>query len=415
MGGVAGTGGALDSGDVVSTGGVAGTGGSLDSGGLPGTGGAPDNGDVAGTDGMPDTGDIPTIGPVDSDDEVTSSGLDGSDVAWSDGADSGDAASTDGGDGPGTSYDTGTPPTLVNLALNKPVTASSQQHDKEAIFGNDGSSTTSFCPSNSNFPIWWRVDLGASFNVVGADINFEMPNIVYRYKIDTSLDDVAWATAVDQSTNTTRKGTTLSDAFVAQARYVRITVLGAGSGYWGCFWELSLWGYAASGTPAANLTNLALGGTAYRWTSNTSSTANGNRSAEPKLNDNSTLAAIDLNGSGEDQVGNAWEAAGVILARAATVTSVVFVNGGVDDIADGNFAANFHLQTSLDGTTWTDATGWTISPPYPHDSTASNQSYVLSGTATGVLGVRVVGQVHIDYFNSWNVSARELMVWGTSP
>ena len=177
-----------------------------------------------------------------------------------------------------------------------------------------------------------------------------------------------------------------------------------------------------TGMTDAGLSNLALAGTAYRWSANSSSTANANRVAEPKLNDDSTAADVNLAGSGWDSVNNAWEAAGVLLAQAATVTSVVYVNGsfskqtvgGTTYSGDGNFDANFHLQLSTDGTVWTDATGWSVAPPYPYDESASNGSYVFSGKATGVVGVRVTGQVRLGGSQdvSWNATTREVQVWG---
>lgn len=166
------------------------------------------------------------------------------------------------------------------------------------------------------------------------------------------------------------------------------------------------------------LGNLALSGTAYRWFGNATATANTNQVAEPKLNDGSTAVDVDLAGAGWDMVDNAWEAAGVVLSSGVTVTSVVFVNGKATHqstfSADGNFAANFHLQLSTDGIAWTDATGWSLSPAYPYDETAASHSYVFSGLATGVRGLRVTGQVRLgaSLDVSWNASASELQVWG---
>lgn len=174
----------------------------------------------------------------------------------------------------------------------------------------------------------------------------------------------------------------------------------------------------------AGLGNLALAGTAYRWSGNSSSTANTNRVAETKLNDDSTATEVNLAGNGWDQVENAWEAAGVILARAATVTRVVYVNGsftrttlgGTTYSGDGNFVANFRLQLSTDGSVWTDATGWSLAPAYPHDGSASNLSYVFTGNAPGVLGVRITGQVRLNNSLdvSWNATSREIQVWGSN-
>jgi hypothetical protein len=313
--------------------------------------------------------------------------------------------------------DTGPAPVVVNLSQAKPVTATAQMTSKEAIFGNDGSLSTSFCGAGGTFPAWWRVDLGATFNIVRTDVAFEKPTSTYQYKIEVSNDDSTYSTVVDQSANTTHSGTLLSDTFATQARYVRITILAVSTAAASaCLWEFSVWGYASPGSAAATLANLALSGTAYRWYNNTSATVNTNRVAEPMLNDNSVAADLNLAGTGYDPSMSAYEAAGVILAQASTIGSVVFVSGVSDASSygdpDGNFTANFHLQLSTNGTTWTDAAGWTLAPAYPYDSTAANRDYVFTGSATGIAGVRAIGLVHPDFTLSAYSRAREVQVWG---
>jgi len=165
--------------------------------------------------------------------------------------------------------------------------------------------------------------------------------------------------------------------------------------------------------PASGSTNVALAGTAYRWSANASATSNANRVAAPALNDGSTAAEIDLAGSGDDPLANAWEAAGVVWSSTqAGVTRVEFVNGSTDGPTDGNgnFTANFRLQLSADGTTWTDAAGWTLTPAYPFDARAGNQTYSFTGPAATVRGVRVTGQVRTA-LTSWHARARELRAW----
>src|SRR4029078_7333501 len=118
--------------------------------------------------------------------------------------------------------------------------------------------------------------------------------------------------------------------------------------------------------PASGSTHVALAATAYRWSANASATSNASRVAAPALNDGSTAAEIDLAGSGDDPVTNAWEAAGVVCSAAqAGINRVEFVNGSTDGPTDGNgnFTANFRLQLSADGATWTDASGWQPRPP----------------------------------------------------
>lgn len=173
----------------------------------------------------------------------------------------------------------------------------------------------------------------------------------------------------------------------------------------------------ASQLYASASTNVALAGTAYRFSANSTSTSNANRVAAPALNDDSTAAELDLAGSGDDPLTNAWEAAGVVWATAQTnVNKIEFVNGSTDGPSNGNgnFTANFHLQLSSDGTTWADAGGWTLAPSYPYNATASNQTYTFSGSAGSLRGVRVTGQVHTAQ-TSWHARARELRVWSGSP
>jgi hypothetical protein len=132
---------------------------------------------------------------------------------------------------------------LASLSINKPVTASSQRAGKTATRGNDGLLSTSFCSDGIAFPSWWRVDLGATYNVSETDITFEEQTSYYQYTIDVSVDDTNWTTVVDQSSNTTRNGASVIDTFSAQARYVRVTILGVStSGNWACFWEFTVWG-----------------------------------------------------------------------------------------------------------------------------------------------------------------------------
>jgi hypothetical protein len=154
--------------------------------------------------------------------------------------------------------DTG--PQWVNLARNKPVMASSQQLSKHySIYGNDDDLNTGFCASSGDYPVWWLVDLGATYQLVQTDLNVADSTSSYRYQIDVSPDMATWTSVVDQSANT-RLGGTMSDAASAQARYVRLTLLGSSnSADWGCFQEFQVWGYNLPGGDAGiPYTNLSL-------------------------------------------------------------------------------------------------------------------------------------------------------------
>lgn len=131
--------------------------------------------------------------------------------------------------------------------------------------------------------------------------------------------------------------------------------------------------------------NLADQGTGYTWKGNTSATANGNRSAQPAVNDGDLSSSVLLNTAGE-KGNNRWEAAGIILPAAKTISTVSYLTG------NGYFQKNCQLQFSATGTTWFDS-GWTLTPNYPYTAAANNQTYSFQGRArTGIKGVRVVGQ-----------------------
>jgi hypothetical protein len=162
----------------------------------------------------------------------------------------------------------------------------------------------------------------------------------------------------------------------------------------------------------ATATDLARSAIAYTWQSMTSATADTGKMAAPALNDGSLTTQVNIDSSAGDKA-NAWEGAGVIFASAQTVASAAFVQGttGTASAGDGWFEANFGLQFSSDGTTWT-AVGWNASPPYAYSSAVSGKKFSFSGPAvTGVRGVRVVGQVN-TVGQSWWAAANEILVFG---
>lgn len=163
-------------------------------------------------------------------------------------------------------------------------------------------------------------------------------------------------------------------------------------------------------------------GTAYRWSGNTVSTSNNNMVLETRLNDNDLTTDLRLSGDNNGEpVSNAYQAAGLIFSSAKTITKFIFINGtfgglgavypGVWD--DGCFEVDFKLQTSVDGTTWTDATGWTLTPAYDYMNTSvSGATFTFTGSAANILGVRVTGKVRTsETTGSWDVRAREITAY----
>ena len=168
----------------------------------------------------------------------------------------------------------------------------------------------------------------------------------------------------------------------------------------------------ASATPTGGSTNIARTGTGYFWNRNATSTTDNNKVAAVGINDNILNVDVDLGGGGDDIV-NGWEAAGVTWSAAqGAITSVKYINGTWTAINNGAFTANFKLQTTTDGTTWTDSS-WTATPGYSYDSpSAAGVTYTFTGTAiSGLKGVRVTGQVNTPSSNSWRADCYEVQAF----
>ena len=174
-----------------------------------------------------------------------------------------------------------------------------------------------------------------------------------------------------------------------------------------------------SGTANVSITtnlNLAPYGVGYRWYSLTSPTHNWPRGAAAGINDGDLNTDVHLfPGNLEEDVSNAYEAAGILWPAPQTINRVVYYNGSLNEWNDGVFAAEFGLQFSHDGITWTDAgTNWTFTPPYEYSSAASaNTNFIFTGGMATVYGVRCVGRVHTaeNGLNSWVAFATELQAF----
>jgi uncharacterized protein YjdB len=162
-------------------------------------------------------------------------------------------------------------------------------------------------------------------------------------------------------------------------------------------------------------------GTAYRWSQNANSTSNANRVLAPGLNDGDITTDISLDGAnGGEPVSNGYEAAGLIFSSLKTISKVEFINGTFRGIVnnvmdDGCFDADMKLQTSVDGTTWTDATGWSVSPDYEYMNTSvSGTTFTFTGSASDILGIRVTGKVRTsEITGSWEARVREISAFST--
>ena len=119
-----------------------------------------------------------------------------------------------------------------NLALDKPVTASSSVGNtspSEAVDGNEstiwrGEEVHSGEEAN---PQEWIVDLGANYNVRNARVGLEHDSIGYTYEIYTSPDGSEWTYQCE--TTKTSQASDVIDEFTAQdVRYVKVRFTSVG-------------------------------------------------------------------------------------------------------------------------------------------------------------------------------------------
>ncbi len=105
----------------------------------------------------------------------------------------------------------------------------------------DGNSTvTPWTANGGSYPQWWRVDLGAVYNISNV-ITYWYPGWTFAYRIEVSTNDVDYTTAVDATGNTSVGYTT--NNFSAAGRYLRITTTGiAPSGGWASFFDCRVFG-----------------------------------------------------------------------------------------------------------------------------------------------------------------------------
>ncbi|QGG57123.1 family 43 glycosylhydrolase [Paenibacillus sp. B01] len=135
------------------------------------------------------------------------------------------------------------------LSQGKPATAQTAQAAYPASRANDGNYQTGWVATGVTWPHWWQVDLGAVKSIKNVQISWYMykgSEAFYKYKIETSSDNVNWTVALDRTGNTTYGFT--SDSLTATARYVRINMVDAdlwnnpGNWYTPQLWEVKVFG-----------------------------------------------------------------------------------------------------------------------------------------------------------------------------
>ncbi len=241
-----------------------------------------------------------------------------------------------------------TTPTVASddLALGKPVTASSIQYDafaaSNAVDGNSGTRWS----SQFSDPQWIYVDLGAIYNISEVKLNWE--NAAGKdYQIQVSNDAINWTTIYSVTGNTTSGWHDYTD-LSGTGRYVRMygTARDTQYGY-------SLYDFNAYGTgTTAGITPLNRSG----WTASASSTEDGGSAANAIAGNLSTRWS-----SGTAQTAGQWFQ--LDLGSAQTFDEITLDSG----YSLNDYARGFEVLVSNNGTDW------------------SSQPVIASGTGTGSL------------------------------
>lgn len=115
------------------------------------------------------------------------------------------------------------------LSQGRTATAQSATAANPASYANDGNYQTEWIGTSVAWPHWWKVDLGSVQQIRNVQLSWFMvkgSEGYYKYKIETSTDNVNWTVALDRTNNTPSYGFT-SDTLSAAARYVRINMVNA--------------------------------------------------------------------------------------------------------------------------------------------------------------------------------------------
>jgi hypothetical protein len=166
-------------------------------------------------------------------------------------------------------------PSSTNLALNRPVYASSVQSSQyPAKYADDGNLNTRWSSTFSNSQ-WIYVDLGKTYNISEVKLNWEMA-YAKAYKIQTSTDAKHWTTIY--TTSTGKGGISTLTGLKGTGRYVRMDGTKRGTQWGYSLWEMAVYAPSAPTTtttttstttyPSSGTITLPFdAGTSVAWTS----------------------------------------------------------------------------------------------------------------------------------------------------
>ena len=130
----------------------------------------------------------------------------------------------------------------INLALNKPATASGSQAGHDPAHAVDGDMDTRWCAPDNGNGYWWQADLQKPEDLTGCRIYWEQENRPYQYIIAGSTDGQSWKTLVEEFGDGGRPQNDERKFTASGIRYVRVTVTKAPDGSWASFFEFEVLG-----------------------------------------------------------------------------------------------------------------------------------------------------------------------------
>ena len=244
------------------------------------------------------------------------------------------------------------------LSQGKPTTASSTENaGTPAAAATDGNTGTRWSSANSD-PQWLQVDLGATATINQVVLNWEAAYGT-AFQVQTSTDAVTWTSVYSTTTGT---GGVQTLTVSGSGRYVRMygTVRATGYGY-------SLWEFQVYGTSGATTTPSTTPTTTPSTCGATNVAQGKTATASSVLGGNTAALAVDGN------AGTRWESAASdpqwLQVDLGTSTAICRVVVNWETAA----AKAFTLQTSADGTTWTQIYSTTT-------STGGVQTLAVAGT-----------------------------------
>jgi len=121
-------------------------------------------------------------------------------------------------------------PKVENIAINHPVSCSSESNDHGAKYANDGDMTTGWQAADNNPGAWWQIDMEGLNTIKSVETTFgDAAN--YQYKLEASNDGNTWTLLADDtqttSTDTVRKDNCAKND---HNRYLRFTITGLPAG-----------------------------------------------------------------------------------------------------------------------------------------------------------------------------------------